>query len=579
MTGASKNLMHLGKAFVLVCHEKLFSQLDLYGIRTKQQFSNKKPVRAPCSIPRHWTILLGQPGQALEFCDSGTVGGHTVRIADRILSVTILVISTSIVEQNVGSATTGHGTPIVEKDATMTIGPRGPVLLQDVAFIEEIAHFDRERIPERVVHAKGAGAFGYFEVTHDITKYTAATVFSAVGKKTQIAVRFSTVGGESGSADTFYTEDGIWDLVGNNTPVFFIRDPIFFPSFIHTQKRNPQTHLKDPNMFWDFHSLRPESMHQFLILFADRGIPDGYRHMNGYGSHTFKLINNEGKIHYCKFHYKTDQGIKYLDPKKADKLAGTDPDYSIKDLYNAIANGQPPSWTFYIQVMTPEQAASSKFNPFDLTKIWPHSDYPLIKVGKMVLNRNPENYFAEVEQIAFSPAHMIPGIDASPDKMLLGRLFSYGDTHRHRLGPNYLQLPVNCPFKVKNFQRDGPMAYNNQGNAPNYHPNSFGGPENDARARTLSPPFSVSGDAYRYDTGDEDNFSQPRTFFQKTLDKSAQNRLIENIVDHLSGASDFIQERCVKNFCQVDSNLGNRIAEGLKIKDRTKSNLHNLPKV
>ncbi|KAJ8948347.1 hypothetical protein NQ318_019332 [Aromia moschata] len=399
----------------------------------------------------------------------------------------------------VESATTAHGTPIAEKDATMTVGPRGPVLLQDNAFIEEMAHFDRERIPERVVHAKGAGAFGYFKVTHDITKYTAATVFSAVGKETPVAVRFSTVGGESGSADTvrdprgfavkFYTEDGIWDLVGNNTPIFFIRDPIFFPSFIHTQKRNPQTHLKDANMFWDFLTLRPETMHQTMFLFADRGIPDGYRHMNGYGSHTFKLVNKDGKSHYCKFHYKTDQGIKNLDVKRADQLSGSEPDYGIKDLYNAIADGQYPSWTFYIQVMTPEQAAASKFNPFDLTKIWSHSEYPLIKVGKMVLNRNPKNYFAEVEQIAFSPAHLIPGIEPSPDKMLLGRLFAYGDTHRHRLGPNYLQLPVNCPFQVRNYQRDGAMCLSNQGGGPNYHPNSFGGPENDERARSLAIPF------------------------------------------------------------------------------------------
>ncbi|XP_018567821.1 catalase [Anoplophora glabripennis] len=480
-------------------------------------------------------------------------------------------------------ATTSHGTRIPEKDATMTVGIRGPVLIQDNHFIEEIAHFDRERIPERVVHAKGAGAFGYFEVTHDISKYSAAKVFSTIGKKTPVAVRFSTVGGEAGSADTvrdprgfavkFYTEDGIWDLVGNNTPIFFIRDPIFFPSFIHTQKRNPQTHLKDPDMFWDFHSLRPETMHQFLFLFADRGIPDGYRHMNGYGSHTFKLVNKEGKVHYCKFHYKTDQGIKNLDVKKAEVLSGTDPDYSIRDLFNAIANGQYPSWTYYLQIMTPEQATACKFNPFDLTKIWPHADYPLIKFGKMVLNRNPENYFAEVEQIAFSPAHLVPGIEPSPDKMLQGRLFAYGDTHRHRLGPNYLQLPVNCPFKVRNFQRDGPMCFNNQGNAPNYHPNSFGGPDVDEDVKTLYQPFSVAGDAYRYDTGDQDNFSQARDFYHGVLDGAAKERLISNIVNNLSAASAFIQDRCVRNFAQVDKNLSERIAEGLKVVQRTKANL------
>jgi catalase len=477
-----------------------------------------------------------------------------------------------------GPATTGHGTPIAEKDATLTVGPRGPILLQDNAFIEELAHFDRERIPERVVHAKGGGAFGYFEVTHDITKYTAAKVFEKIGKKTPIALRFSTVAGESGSADTvrdprgfamkFYTEDGIWDLVGNNTPIFFIRDPILFPHFIHTQKRNPQTHLKDANMFWDFISLRPETTHQTMFVFSDRGIPDGFRHMNGYGSHTFKLVNDKGETVYCKFHHKTDQGIRNLDVKKAEQLAASDPDYGLRDLYNAIANGNFPSWTTYIQVMTMEQAAASKFNPFDLTKVWPQSEYPLIPAGKFVLNRNPQNYFAEIEQIAFSPAHMIPGIEPSPDKMLLGRLFSYGDTHRHRLGPNYLQLPVNCPFKVRNFQRDGPQAINNQGGAPNYHPNSFNGPDNDSRAKALSPPFAVSGEATRYDTGEEDNYSQPRVFYQKTLDGPARERLIANIVGALKDAADFIQDRTVKNFSQVDATFGQKLAEGLKTQKR-----------
>lgn len=434
-----------------------------------------------------------------------------------------------------------------------------------------------------MVHAKGAGAFGYFEVTHDITKYCAASVFSKVGKRTPIAVRFSTVGGESGSADTvrdprgfavkFYTEDGIWDLVGNNTPIFFIRDPILFPSFIHTQKRNPQTHLKDADMFWDFITLRPETTHQVMFLFSDRGIPDGHRHMNGYGSHTFKLINSEGKPVYCKFHYKTDQGIKNLDVKKAGELAGSDPDYSIRDLYNAIHEGKYPSWTLYIQVMTLEQAAKCKFNPFDLTKVWSHSEYPLITVGKLVLDRNPTNYFAEIEQIAFNPAHMIPGIEPSPDKMLQGRLFSYGDTHRHRLGANYLQLPVNCPYKVRNYQRDGPQAINNQGNAPNYHPNSFGGPTDDLRAKSLSLPFTVSGDVLRYDSGDEDNYSQAKIFYQKVLNKAEQERLIQNIAGSLKGAVGFIQERAVKNFSQVDETFGKRLADALKLQKSTHSNL------
>ncbi|CAH1119640.1 unnamed protein product [Phaedon cochleariae] len=483
----------------------------------------------------------------------------------------------------VESVTTAYGNQISERAATLTVGPRGPVLLQDQNLIDELVHFERERIPERVVHAKGAGAFGYLEITDDITRYSAAKVFSSVGKKTPLGVRFSTVGGESGSADTardprgfavkIYTEDGIWDITGNNTPIFFIRDPILFPSFIHTQKRNPQTHLKDPDAFWDFMSLRPETMHQLLFLFSDRGIPDGYRCMNGYGSHTFKLVNKDGKSHFCKFVFKTNQGIKNLSAQKAEQLSALDPDYSIRDLFNAIADGKHPSWTFYVQIMTAEQAAASKFNPFDLTKVWPQGEYPLIRVGKMVLNRNPENYFAEVEQIAFSPAHMPPGIEASPDKMLQARLFAYGDTHRHRLGANHLQLPVNCPFKVKNYQRDGPMCYNNQGSAPNYFPNSFGGPQNDQVAKSLDPPFAVSGEAYRYDNRDDDNFTQARVFYQTVLKKDEQDRLIENVAAHLSGAADFIQERQVKLFRQVDNQLGERVSQGLNTLKRAKANL------
>jgi len=335
--------------------------------------------------------------------------------------------------------TNSTGSPVGNKLASMTVGPRGPMLIQDFTYTDEMAHFGRERIPERVVHAKGAGAFGYFECTHDITKYTKAKPFEHIGKRTPVGVRFSTVGGESGSADTardprgfavkFYSEDGNWDLVGNNTPIFFIRDPILFPSFIHTQKRNPKTHLKDPDMFWDFISLRPETTHQVSFLFSDRGTPDGYRHMNGYGSHTFKFVNAKGEACYCKFHFKVDQGIKTLPADRAAELSGSDPDYAMRDLYDAIENGNPPSWTLKIQIMTFEEAERFRWNPFDVTKIWPQGEFPLIPVGKMVLNRNPKNYFAEVEQIAFCPAHFIPGVEASPDKMLQGRLFSYVDTH------------------------------------------------------------------------------------------------------------------------------------------------------
>ena len=480
--------------------------------------------------------------------------------------------------------TTSQGCPVDDKMNIMTTGVRGPALLQDFVFLDEMAHFDNERIPERVVHAKGAGAFGYFEVTHDISKYCKADIFSEIGKKTPMAVRFSTVGGESGSADTvrdprgfavkLYTKEGNWDLVGNNTPIFFIRDPMFFPSFIHTQKRNPQTHLKDPDMFWDFITLRPETTHQVSFLFSDRGIPDGFRHMNGYGSHTFKLVNAQGEAVYCKFHYKTDQGIKNLPVDKAGVLAGSDPDYGLRDLYNAIATSNFPTWTMFIQVMTFAQAEKWEFNPFDLTKVWSHKDFPLIPVGKMVLNRNPKNYFAEVEQLAFSPAHMVPGIEPSPDKMLQGRLFSYVDTHRHRLGTNYDMIPVNCPYntKAKNYQRDGQMNItDNQGGAPNYYPNSFSGPVDDQK--WAQHHWSASHpDVKRYNSSDEDNFTQVGHFYRGVLTEEERTRLVENIAGHLKDAQEFIQKRAVENFSKADSEYGARIAELLQ-KFKTASRL------
>ncbi|XP_004570346.3 catalase [Maylandia zebra] len=471
--------------------------------------------------------------------------------------------------------TTGGGHPVGDKLNLQTAGPRGPLLVQDVVFTDEMAHFDRERIPERVVHAKGAGAFGYFEVTHDITRYCKAKVFEHVGKTTPIAVRFSTVAGEAGSADTvrdprgfavkFYTEDGNWDLTGNNTPIFFIRDAMLFPSFVHSQKRNPQTHMKDPDMVWDFWSLRPESLHQVSFLFSDRGLPDGHRHMNGYGSHTFKLVNADGERVYCKFHYKTDQGIKNLTVEEADRLAATNPDYGIADLFNAIANGNYPSWTFYIQVMTFEQAEKFRFNPFDLTKVWSHKEYPLIPVGKLVLNRNPVNYFAEVEQAAFDPSNMPPGIEPSPDKMLQGRLFSYPDTHRHRLGANYLQIPVNCPFRarVANYQRDGPMCmHDNQGGAPNYYPNSFSAPE--TQPQFMESKFQVSADVARYNSSDEDNVTQVRTFYTQVLNEEERQRLCQNLAGFLKGAQLFIQKRMVENLKAVHPDYGNRVETLLK---------------
>ncbi|XP_028584112.2 catalase-like [Podarcis muralis] len=472
--------------------------------------------------------------------------------------------------QKPDNVTTGAGIPVADSLNLLTVGPRGPLLVQDVVFTDMVANFDRERIPDRVVHAKGAGAFGYFEVTHDITKYCKAKVFEHIGKRTPIAMRFSTVAGESGSADTvrdprgfamkFYTEDGNWDLVGNNTPIFFVRDAMLFMSFIHTQKRNPQTHLKDPNMAWDFWSLRPESLHQVSFLFSDRGIPDGFRHMHGFGSNTFKLVNAGGNAVYCKFHFKTDQGIKNLTVEAAARLASEDPDYALRDLYNAIANANYPSWSFYIQVMTFEQAEAFPFNPFDVTKVWPHKDYPLIPVGKLVLNRNPVNYFAEVEQIAFAPSNMPPGIEPSPDKMLQGRLFSYPDTHRYRLGPNFLQIPVNCPYRTRiaNYQRDGRMCVSdNQGGAPNYYPNSYTGPEDQPSVKESN--MFVSGDVQRFNSADEDNVSQVRIFYTKVLNEEERERLCENIASHLKDAQLFIQKRAVKNFTDVHPDYGARI--------------------
>lgn len=471
--------------------------------------------------------------------------------------------------------TTSSGNPVGCKSDSLTVGSRGPMLLQDAVYLDEMAHFDRERIPERVVHAKGGGAFGYFEVTHDITRFTKAKVFSEIGKRTPIAMRFSTVAGESGSADTvrdprgfalkFYTEDGNWDLTGNNTPIFFIRDPLFFASFIHSQKRNPTTHVKDPDAFWDFITLRPETTHQVCFLFSDRGIPDGFRQMNGYGSHTFKLVNANDKAVYCKFHSKTNQGIKNLSPERAEHLSAVDPDYALRELYDAIAEGNFPSWSFYVQIMTFQQAETFPWNPFDLTKIWPHSDFPLIPVGQLVLSKNPDNYFAEVEQLAFDPASMPPGVEPSPDKMLQGRLFAYSDTHRHRLGPNYRQIPVNCPYacRVKNYQRDGFMTTNdNQGGAPNYFPNSFSGPRENVQY--IENRFHVSADVARFNSADDDNFTQPAMFYTKALKADERHRLAVNIAGHLQNSQEFLQERAVRMFTQVHVDLGRDIRQMLE---------------
>jgi len=473
--------------------------------------------------------------------------------------------------------TTNFGKPVEDDQNSITAGDRGPVLMQDVHLLEKLAHFNRERIPERIVHAKGAGAGGYFEVTNDVTKYTKAKFLSKVGKKTEVFIRYSTVGGEKGSADAerdprgfavkFYTEDGNFDLVGNNTPVFFIRDPIKFPDFIHTQKRHPATNTKDANMFWDFLSLTPESIHQVTILFSDRGTPKTFRYMNGYGSHTYKWYNNKGDYYWVKYHFKTDQGIQNLTREEADVLKGKDPDHATRDLYEAIKRGDHPSWTLQVQIMTPEEAEDYRFDPFDVTKVWPHGDYPPIEVGRMVLNRNPENYFAEVEQAAFSPGNFVPGIAASPDKMLQGRLFAYHDAHRYRIGPNYHLLPINRPkaMTMNNYQRDGYMRFDsNEGDKPNYYPNSFNGPEPQIDA--ADPPFEVSGKVARQKyTHPNDDFVQAGNLYRKVMTDEDRDHLIGNIVTHLCNAKKDIKIRQTKIFYKADPEYGRRVAEGLKL--------------
>ncbi len=473
--------------------------------------------------------------------------------------------------------TTNFGKPVEDDQNSITAGDRGPVLMQDVHLLEKLAHFNRERIPERIVHAKGAGAGGYFEVTNDVTKYTRAKFLSKIGKKTEVFIRYSTVGGEKGSADAerdprgfavkFYTEDGNFDLVGNNTPVFFIRDPIKFPDFIHTQKRHPATNIKDANMFWDFLSLTPESIHQVTILFSDRGTPKTFRHMNGYSSHTYKWYNDKGDYYWVKYHFKTDQGIQNLTREEAEVLKGKDPDHATRDLYESIKKGDYPSWTLQIQIMTPEEAEDYRFDPFDVTKVWPHGDYPPIEVGRMVLNQNPENYFAEVEQAAFSPGNFVPGITASPDKMLQGRLFAYPDAHRYRIGPNYHLLPVNRPkaMTMNNFQRDGYMRFDgNEGDKPNYYPNSFNGPEPQIDAS--EPPFEVSGKAARQKyTHPNDDFVQAGNLYRKVMTDKDRDHLIGNIVTHLCNAKKDIQIRQTKIFYKADPEYGRRVAEGLKL--------------
>jgi catalase len=458
--------------------------------------------------------------------------------------------------------TNAAGAPVADNQNSMTAGARGPVMLQDVWLLEKLAHFDREVIPERRVHAKGSGAFGTLKVTHDISRYTKAKVFAEVGKETPLFMRFSTVAGERGAADAerdvrgfsikFYTEEGNWDVVGNNTPVFFIRDPLKFPDFIHTQKRDPYTNMRSNVAAWDFWSRHPESLHQVTILMSDRGIPQNYRQMHGFGSHTYSFINANNERFWVKFHFKSMQGIENFTDAEAAQVVAQDRESAQRDLLGNIDAGNFPKWRFAIQIMPEAEAATYRFNPFDITKVWSQKDYPLIDVGTIELNRNAQNYFADVEQAAFTPANVVPGIGFSPDRLLQGRLFSYGDTQRYRLGINHHQIPVNAS-RVANphsFHRDGGMRVDgNLGGNVNYEPNRFGDFAQDANA---SEPPLAAGAVDRYDhRADDDYYTQPGMLFA-LFDDAQRQRLFGNIARHINGVPQEIVARQIEHFRRAD---------------------------
>ncbi len=473
--------------------------------------------------------------------------------------------------------TTTAGAPVSSNQNAKTVGPNGPVLLEDYQLIEKLAHQNRERVPERVVHAKGWGAYGTLTVTEDVTRYSRAKLFSAVGKKTEMLARFSTVAGEQGAADAerdvrgfsmkFYTEEGNWDLVGNNTPVFFVADPYKFPDFIHTQKRHPRTNLRSATAMWDFWSLCPESLHQVTILMSDRGIPVDPSRMNGYGSHTFSLWNAAGERFWVKFHFKTRQGHKTFTNDEAESVIAKSRESYQEALYGMIDEGRFPAWDFFIQAMPEEEAdafeAKTGWSAFDLTKVWPHSQYPLIKVGTMELNRNPDNYFAEIEQSAFNPSNVVPGIGFSPDKMLQGRLFSYPDAHRYRIGPHYETLPVNKPRSpVNHYNRDGsaPLGITTNPDAY-YEPNSFNGPVEDPSVE--EPPHRYAGQVGRYEfRGQADHYSQPRALFA-LFDEGQRQRLFATIAGAMQGVPQFIVDRQLAHFDQVDPAYGVGVRQAL----------------
>ncbi len=473
--------------------------------------------------------------------------------------------------------TTTAGAPVANNQDSITAGPQGPVLLQDYQLIEKLAHQNRERIPERVVHAKGWGAYGQLKITNDLSKYSRAAIFSDVGKETPLLIRFSTVAGELGAADAerdvrgfavkFYTEEGNWDLVGNNTPVFFIRDPLKFPDFIRTQKRHPKTNLRSPTAMWDFWSLSPESLHQLTILMSDRGLPVAPMYMNGYGSHTFSFWNNDGERFWVKFHFKTQQGHRYYTNSEAAEIIGTSRESYQEELFGTIERGEFPRWTMYVQVMPEKEAETMPFNPFDLTKVWSHKDYPLIEVGVVELNRNPDNYFAEIEQAAFSPSNVVPGIGYSPDKVLQSRIFSYADAHRYRLGTHYEALPVNAPrCPVHHYHKDGSMRFfGNDTGSPDayYEPNSVGGPIENADYG--EPPLKISGDADRYNHREgNDDYSQPRALFE-LFDCAQRQRLYSNIADAMQGVPVEVVERQISHFRHVHPEYGQGVADALGI--------------
>jgi catalase len=458
--------------------------------------------------------------------------------------------------------TTLSGAPVPDNQNSLTAGPRGPLLVQDHQLFEKHAHFNRERLPERVVHAKGSAAFGTFTVTHDVTAYTKASIFAAVGKQTELLLRFSTVAGERGAADAerdvrgfalkFYTDQGNWDLVGNNTPVFFVRDPYKFPDFIHTQKRDPRTNMRSNTSQWDFWSLSPESLHQVTILMSDRGLPASLRHMHGFGSHTYSLVNDANERVWVKFHFKSQQGIRTWTNEASAAVIGNDRESHQRDLYESIENGDFPRWALKIQVMTEAQAASFRFDPFDLTKVWSQKEFPLIDVGVVELNRNPDNYHAQVEQSSFSPANVVPGIGHSPDRMLQFRIFSYADAARYRLGSNHEHLPVNAPkVPVNNYYRDGAMRFDgNGGGSVNYEPNSFGGPVQDDTAK--EPPLALDGAADRYNHRDgNDDYAQAGDLF-RLMDAGQQQALFGNIAAAMQGVPQAIVDRQLGHFARAD---------------------------